>query len=108
MLQWQVCNTDCPPFYDMKHAVACSGLPVQVVYESQPRPDISLYVAPLGGQAEDAVMTLNAQAGKSNVLNDATCMCIWKHLVVLSSLPEVWLVRQCFVPCSFFVAHLSC
>ncbi|KAL3139149.1 hypothetical protein ABBQ32_005934 [Trebouxia sp. C0010 RCD-2024] len=36
----------------------------QVVYETQPRPDLSLYLAPLGGQAVDAVMTLNAQAGQ--------------------------------------------
>ena len=41
-----------------------SILYVQVVYEGQPRPGISLYVAPLGGQAADAVLTMNAQAGK--------------------------------------------
>lgn len=37
---------------------------MQVVYESQPRQDMNLYLAPVGGQAADAVMTLNAQAGK--------------------------------------------
>lgn len=36
----------------------------KVVYESQPWPDISLYLAPLGGQAADAAMTLNAQTGQ--------------------------------------------
>lgn len=63
-------------------AEACSclqsGLPVQVVFESQPRPDISLYVAPLGGQAVDAVMTLNAQAGKFNILSNVTHICMHK------------------------------
>lgn len=66
----------------MVHTVVCSGLAVQVVYESQPRPDIGLYLAPLGGQAADAVMTLNAQAGKSNILNDAECTCIQKWFVM--------------------------
>lgn len=82
MLQWQVCDTGCTLL--LQHE-ACScrqcGLPVQVVYESQPRPDISLYLAPLGGQAADAVMTLNAQAGKSNNLNDK-CTCIQKWCVM--------------------------
>ncbi|DBA84121.1 hypothetical protein WJX77_004887 [Trebouxia sp. C0004] len=36
----------------------------KVVYECQPREDMSLYLAPIGGQAADAVMTLNAQAGQ--------------------------------------------
>lgn len=44
--------------------VALTLLLNQVVYESQPWPDVSLYLAPLGGEAADAVMTLNAQAGK--------------------------------------------
>ncbi|KAL0041974.1 hypothetical protein WJX79_010744 [Trebouxia sp. C0005] len=36
----------------------------KVLYECQPREDMSLYLAPLGGEAADAVMTLNAQAGQ--------------------------------------------
>ena len=59
----------------MKHAVVCSELLVQVVYESQPRPDISLYIAPLGGQATDAVMTLNAQAGKFSIISNVSSSC---------------------------------
>lgn len=59
----------------MEHAVVCSVLLLQVVYESQPHPDISLYIAPLGGQAIDAVMTLNAQAGKFPIISDVTSTC---------------------------------
>lgn len=52
-LDWHACEAD-----------KAEGTEVQVVYECQPREDMSLYLAPLGGQAADAVMTLNAQAGK--------------------------------------------
>ena len=48
----------------LRYVVALTLLLNQVVYESQPWPDVSLYLAPLGGEAADAVMTLNAQAGK--------------------------------------------
>lgn len=53
MLDWHACETD-----------KAKGTEAQVVYECQPREDMSLYLAPIGGQAADAVMTLNAQAGK--------------------------------------------
>ena len=59
LVAWAHSGSSC-----VTHANVCSELHVQVVYESQPHPDINLYVAPLGGQASDAVMTLNAQAGK--------------------------------------------
>lgn len=60
----------------------CIAQLVQVVYETQPRPDLSLYLAPLGGQAVDAVMTLNAQAGKHIAIN-GTCYCTSKAVLFL-------------------------
>lgn len=65
------------------NARICSALLVQVVYETQPRPDLSLYLAPLGGQAADAVMTLNAQAGKHIAIN-GTCYCTSKAVLFLT------------------------
>ncbi len=53
VLDWHGCKAD-----------KAEGAEAQVVYECQPREDMSLYLAPIGGQAADAVMTLNAQAGK--------------------------------------------
>lgn len=53
ILNWHACKTD---------KAECTE--AQVLYECQPREDMSLYLAPLGGEAADAVMTLNAQAGK--------------------------------------------
>ena len=69
----------------MQHAVFCSELLVQVVYESQPRPDISLYIAPLGGQATDAVMTLNAQAGKFHIVSNVTSSCACQQFALIPS-----------------------
>ena len=39
-------------------------LVVQVAWQCEPRQDWQLYLSPLGGQASDAIIALNAQAGK--------------------------------------------
>lgn len=72
--------------------VACKadtaeGTEAQVVYECQPREDMSLYLAPIKGQAADAVMTLNAQAGKLllEALSNQLQMC-WLSIGKLTAL----------------------
>ena len=79
------CNNVLIRVGNMQHAVVCSELLVQAVYESQPRPDIRLYVAPLGGQATDAVMTLNAQAGKFRIISEVTSSCTCQQVVFIPS-----------------------